>query len=147
MRAPQYVTMIIGVLLFAVTSVIVFVYHEQLRRGDTEIYSSVESHNTENVYRKKPAEDKADITVHEAAKMTDDELLELFVQEFNLTPREGEVLAYLLHSDESMQEVAKQLAISRAALYRHIANMNEKTKTKARMGLVQFYYSWTREKQ
>lgn len=147
MRAPQYVTMIIGVLLFAVTSVIVFVYHEQLRRGDTEIYLSVESHNTENVYRKRQAEDKADITVHEAAKMTDDELLELFVQEFNLTPREGEVLAYLLHSDESMQEVAKQLAVSRAALYRHIANMNEKTKTKARMGLVQFYYSWTREKQ
>lgn len=147
MRAPQYVTMIIGVLLFVVTSVIVFVYHEQLRRGDTEIYLSVESHNTENAFRKRPAEDKAEITVHEDAKMTDDELLELFVQEFNLTPREGEVLAYLLHSDESMQEVAKQLAVSRAALYRHIANMNEKTKTKARMGLVQFYYSWTREKQ
>lgn len=147
MRAPQYVTMIIGVLLFAVTSVIMFIYYEQQRSGDTEIHSSVESHNTENVYRKRQAEDKADITVHEAAKMTDDELLELFVQEFNLTPREGEVLAYLLHSDESMQEVAKQLAVSRAALYRHIANMNEKTKTKARMGLVQFYYSWTREKQ
>ena len=45
MRAPQYVTMITGVLLFAVTSVIVFAYHEQLRRGDTEIYSSVASHN------------------------------------------------------------------------------------------------------
>lgn len=58
--------------------------------------------------------------------MTDDELLELFVQEFHLTPREGEVLDYLLHSDESMQDVAKQLAVSRAALYRHIANMNEK---------------------
>lgn len=147
MRAPQYVTMITGVLLFAVTSVIMFIYYEQQRSGDTEIHSSVESHNTENVYRKRQAEDKAEITVHEAAKMTDDELLELFVQEFNLTPREGEVLAYLLHSDESMQEVAKQLAVSRAALYRHIANMNEKTKTKARMGLVQFYYSWTREKQ
>lgn len=147
MRAPQYVTMITGVLLFAVTSVIVFAYHEQLRRGDTEIYSSVASHNPDNVYRKRQAEDKAEITVHEIVKMTDDELLELFVQEFHLTPREGEVLAYLLHSDESMQEVAKQLAVSRAALYRHIANMNEKTKTKARMGLVQFYYSWTREKQ
>lgn len=147
MRAPQYVTMIIGVLLFAVTSVIVFVYHEQLRRGDTEIYSSVASHNPDNVYRKRQAEDKAEITVHETVKMTDDELLELFVQEFHLTLREGEVLAYLLHSDEIMQEVAKQLAVSRAALYRHIANMNEKTQTKARMGLVQFYYSWTREKQ
>lgn len=147
MRAPQYVTMITGVLLFAVTSVIVFAYHEQLRRGDTEIYSSVASHNQENVYRKRQAEDKAEITVYETVKMTDDELLELFVQEFHLTPREGEVLDYLLHSDESMQEVAKQLAVSRAALYRHIANMNEKTQTKARMGLVQFYYSWTREKQ
>lgn len=57
MRAPQYVTMITGVLLFAVTSVIVFAYHEQLRRGDTEIYSSVASHNQENVYRKRQAED------------------------------------------------------------------------------------------
>lgn len=147
MRAPQYVTMITGVLLFAVTSVIVFAYHEQLRRGDTEIYSSVASHNQENVYRKRQAEDKAEIIVHETVKMTDDELLELFVQEFHLTSREGEVLDYLLHSDESMQDVAKQLAVSRAALYRHIANMNEKTQTKARMGLVQFYYSWTREKQ
>ncbi|WP_443596657.1 helix-turn-helix transcriptional regulator [Agathobacter sp.] len=154
MRAPQYVTMIIGVLLFAVTSVIIFIYYEQQRK-----LNSADAHNTcknpssvydndpENVYRKKPAEDKAEITVHEAAKMRDDELFELFVQEFNLTQREGEVLAYLLHSDESMQEVAKQLAVSRAALYRHIANMNEKTQTKARMGLVQFYYSWTREKQ
>lgn len=147
MRAPQYVIMITGVLLFAVTSVIVFAYHEQLRRGDTEIYSSVASHNQENVYRKRQAEDKAEITVYETVKMTDDELLELFVQEFHLTPREGEVLDYLLRSDESMQEVAKQLAVSRAALYRHIANMNEKTQTKARMGLVQFYYGWTRKKQ
>lgn len=154
MRAPQYVTMIIGVLLFAVTSVIMFIYYEQQRKLNSadahntcKNPSSVYDNDSENVYRKKPAEDKAEITVHEAAKMTDDELLELFVQEFNLTPREGEVFAYLLHSDESMQEVAKQLAVSRAALYRHISNMNEKTKTKARMGLVQFYYSWTREKQ
>ena len=123
MRAPQYVTMIIGVLLFAVISVIMFIYYEQQRK-----LNSADAHNT-------------------CKNPSSDELLELFVQEFNLTPREGEVLAYLLHSDESMQEVAKQLAVSRAALYRHIANMNEKTKTKARMGLVQFYYSWTREKQ
>ena len=102
MRAPQYVTMIIGVLLFAVTSVIMFIYYEQQRK-----LNSADAHNT-------------------CKNPSSDELLELFVQEFNLTPREGEVLAYLLHSDESMQEVAKQLAVSRAALYRHIANMNEK---------------------
>lgn len=145
--APKKLGIILILIVFAVTSVIVFAYHEQLRRGDIEIYSSVALHNQENVYRKRQAEDKAEITVYETVKMTDDELLELFVQKFHLTPREGEVLDYLLHSDESMQDVAKQLAVSRAALYRHIANMNEKTQTKARMGLVQFYYSWTREKQ
>ena len=41
---------------------------------------------------------------------------------------------------------AHTLGISRAAIYRHISNMNEKTATKARMGLIQFYYGWNPEK-
>ena len=45
-------------------------------------------------------------------------------------------------SDDNIQEIAEQLAISRAALYRHIGNLNEKTETKTRIGLIQFYYSW-----
>ncbi|MBO4982038.1 MAG: hypothetical protein J6C84_09115 [Lachnospiraceae bacterium] len=32
--------------------------------------------------------------------------------------------------------------ISRAALYRHITSLNEKTQTKSRIGLMQFYYGW-----
>ena len=32
--------------------------------------------------------------------------------------------------------------ISRAALYRHINTLNEKTATKGRIGLIQFYYEW-----
>ena len=65
-----------------------------------------------------------------------------FSQAFSLTDREQEVMKVLLLSDENIQEIAEQLAISRAALYRHIGNLNEKTKTKSRIGLIQFYYSW-----
>ena len=40
------------------------------------------------------------------------------------------------------KEIAEALAISRAALYRHISNLNEKTNTKSRVGIMQFYYTW-----
>ena len=48
----------------------------------------------------------------------------------------------LITSDDNVQQIADELAISRAALYRHISNMNEKTHTKARIGLIQFYFEW-----
>ena len=82
----------------------------------------------------------------ETHKKSEEELLALFAQEFSLTPREMEVLACMLHSEDNVTEMATQLAISRAALYRHISNMNEKTNTKARIGLLQFYYAWMQEK-
>lgn len=72
------------------------------------------------------------------------ESLELFADEFSLTEREKEVLEVLLISDENVQDIAKKLMISRAALYRHIASLNEKTGTKSRIGLVQFYYRYHR---
>lgn len=65
-----------------------------------------------------------------------------FAQAFSFTEREREVLKVLLQSDENIQEIAEQLAVSRAALYRHISNLNEKTETKSRIGLIQFYYAW-----
>lgn len=46
----------------------------------------------------------------------------------------------LLNFDDSAKDLAKQLYISRAALYRHISSLNEKTGTKSRIGLIQFYY-------
>ena len=65
-----------------------------------------------------------------------------FSETFSLTPREKEVMMKLLTSDKSVQDIAGELYISRAALYRHIANLNEKTGTKSRVGLIQFYYEW-----
>ena len=72
------------------------------------------------------------------------ESLEMFSVSFSLTKREKEVLEVLLVSDENVQNIAESLMISRAALYRHIASLNEKTGTKSRIGLVQFYYQYHR---
>lgn len=68
--------------------------------------------------------------------------MEAFAEDFSLTEREKEVLRVLLVSEENVQDIAEQLLISRAALYRHIASLNEKTGTKSRIGLVQFYYTY-----
>lgn len=65
-----------------------------------------------------------------------------FSEKFSLTEREQDVLKVLLESDENVQEIAEELLMSRAALYRHIASLNEKTETKTRIGLLQFYYAW-----
>lgn len=77
-------------------------------------------------------------------KPREEESLEMFAVSFSLTEREKEVLEVLLVSDENVQDIAKTLMISRAALYRHIASLNEKTGTKSRIGLVQFYYRYHR---
>lgn len=68
-----------------------------------------------------------------------------FSDHFALTDREIEILQVLLTSDENMQELADRLYISRTMLYRHIASLNEKTSTKSRISLIQFYYSWDPE--
>ena len=73
---------------------------------------------------------------------SDDNKMENFVQQFSLSKRECEVLEILLKSDKNVKEIAQELYISRAALYRHISNMNEKTDTKSREGLIKFYYQW-----
>lgn len=48
----------------------------------------------------------------------------------------------LLTSDGNVQDLAGELYISRAALYRHLTSLNEKTNTRSRIGLLQFYYGF-----
>ena len=78
---------------------------------------------------------------------SDDNKMENFVQQFSLSKRECEVLETLLKSDKNVKEIAQELYISRAALYRHISNMNEKTDTKSREGLIKFYYQWEKSEK
>lgn len=72
--------------------------------------------------------------------------MQRFAEYFDLTEREREVLQILLLSDDGMQEIADSLFVSRAMLYRHIAALNEKTGTRSRIGLIQFYYNWEENK-
>lgn len=64
----------------------------------------------------------------------------LFGRKYNLTEREVECLEAIVSMDCSVSEIAEHLAISRAALYRHIANMNQKTGTRDRKELIRLYY-------
>lgn len=66
-----------------------------------------------------------------------------FADKHRLTAREREVLQKLLVSDGNVQDIADELYISRASLYRHISSMNEKTGTRSRVGLIQYYYGWS----
>ena len=135
LHSPSYVTIVIALVLFAITSVLIFVYQrsgDQMRWKQENAILSQEAQKTEKIL--------------ETHKKNEEEWLALFAEEFSLTPREVEVLACMLHSEDNVTEMATQLAISRAALYRHISNMNEKTNTKARIGLLQFYYAWMQEK-
>lgn len=65
--------------------------------------------------------------------------MEMFAEKYGLTKRELEVLSALVKSNSTVSETAKELAISRAALYRHIANMNEKTNTANRIELMHLF--------
>lgn len=73
----------------------------------------------------------------------DSDKLQNFAEAFGLTERETEVMEALLTSDDGIQELAEKIYISRAMLYRHIASLNEKTGTQNRIGLIQFYYTWS----
>lgn len=108
--------MILALILFALISVTLSVYADQFRKAET----------ISDTDKNGEAEEK---------------FLE-FAKAFSLTDREKDVLKVLLTTDDSVQETADKLYISRAALYRYIGNLNEKTETKSRIGLLQFYYAW-----
>lgn len=113
---------IIALILFAVISMLVYLYMVQFRMDIQE-------------------ENMAKMLEKEREKFGEDKF-QAFVKNYALTNREQDVLRLLLSSDESVQVIAEQLYISRAALYRYMASLNEKTETKSRIGLLQFYYSW-----
>lgn len=77
----------------------------------------------------------------EAAELTSDERLDAFVATFELTERD--VLEALVVSDQSVQDIATTLFLSRSTLYRHISSINKKTGTTSRVALINFFWSWT----
>lgn len=78
----------------------------------------------------------------EAAEPTS-ERLDAFVVTFGLTRRERDILEVLVVSDQSVQDIATTLFLSRSTLYRHISSINKKTGTASRVALINFFWSWT----
>ena len=114
--------MTLSLVLFAVISVVLYLYLGQYETTNVQIVSA----EPENV-------------------LLEEEIMQKFCERFVLTQREGEVLEAILHSEENAQKIAEELNLSRAALYRHISSINEKTGTGSRIGLIQFYFSWEKE--
>ena len=84
-----------------------------------------------------------DSALVEAAELTPDERLDAFVTTFGLTERERDILEALVVSDQSVQDIAATLFLSRSTLYRHISSINKKTGTASRVALINFFWSWT----
>lgn len=136
---------IMALVLFAMISVFIYAYsslmfyngNPELNRVHTEM-SQVQ-----------PALNKSEEVVNQTAAAlneSDEDEAEIkyrsFIREYSFTTREAEVLKALISSDENVSDIAGSLNMSRTAIYRHISSMNEKTNTKSRVGLIQFYYNW-----
>lgn len=88
------------------------------------------------------APERADTVPPEAPELSFNERLEGFVATFGLTKRERDVLEALVVSDDSVQDVAASLFLSRSTLYRHIASINKKVEVTSRVALINFFWSW-----
>ena len=77
--------------------------------------------------------------VLETQALSAEQSLKLYAEHYAMTPRETEVLEKLLTTEESVQEIADNLYISRRMLQRYIASIYEKTEIKTRIGLYQSY--------
>lgn len=55
----------------------------------------------------------------------------------------SDILEVLVVSDQSVQDIATTLFLSRSTLYRHISSINKKTGTASRVALINFFWSWT----
>lgn len=62
-----------------------------------------------------------------------------FSEKYRLTPREQEVFARLISTEESIQQIAEGLYISRRTCQRHITAIYEKIGVKSRVGLYQLF--------
>lgn len=86
---------------------------------------------------------QADTVPLEAPELSFGDRLDGFVAAFGLTKRERDVLEALVVSDDSVQDVAAALFLSRSTLYRHIASINKKIGASSRVALINFFWSWT----
>ncbi len=119
-RQNGILIIIISLILLMGTTVCVFIYTTKMLDSAISLYPAV-TDNTD-----------------------DEEKFLAFCSTYSFTERECDVMHALLQNDKKMQDIASMLFISRTALYRHVAQLNEKTQTNNRISLLQFYHQWKR---
>lgn len=70
-----------------------------------------------------------------------------FARRYGLSGRENEIAELVIMSDDSINELAEQMAISGRAFQRSLTAIYEKTGTKSRLGLVRLYYECLAEEE
>lgn len=119
----RFATVIAALVLFMAVSVVMFVY---INRRNNVIKNTL-----------------ADKSINKSKG----EYSQKFAESFSLTQREHEVFERLISTEESVQEMADALYMSRRTLQRYIASIYEKTGTKSRLGLYRLYVDYAAEPQ
>ena len=70
-----------------------------------------------------------------------------FAGRYGLSGRENEIAELVIMSDDSINELAEQMAISGRAFQRSLTAIYEKTGTKSRLGLLRLYYECLAEEE
>ena len=80
-----------------------------------------------------------EIKEEKKTKLSVQEKIKIITERYALTPREKEVFYQLVFTEDSIQEIADKLYISKRTLERHISSIYEKTGMKSRVGLINIY--------
>lgn len=133
---------VVAIVLFALINISVLLYistYKAMEYKEVENITGTASNTENNISNNDEDEQLVDGEVAEEDPISK---MVMFFDAYRFTAREREVFEALISSDDSVQDLAVKLAISRAALYRHLSNMNQKTETQNRIGLMQFYFDW-----
>lgn len=76
----------------------------------------------------------------------EEDLWNTFIQKYGFTDRECDVLEKLIYTENNLQEISEELYISKRVVQRHITSIYEKTNRSTRIGLLQLYVEYIREK-
>lgn len=130
--------MILNLVLFALISCVVILILEDDKKKEIADFMNGFSSGKES----DQASVEEIVSAIELDTDNEEKKLDDFAKAYGFTPRETDVLRELLSSEDNVQNIANNLGISRAALYRHIGSINEKTDTKSRIGIMKLFFTW-----
>lgn len=76
----------------------------------------------------------------QTTELTPEQRIQHFAVHYNLTPRECDVLAATVASEQPLKQVAADLGISMRVVQRHLTSIYDKTSTQTRIGLTKLFW-------